>query len=68
MIRRTFLAILSSIPILGSLNLEADDKVYTVKNGNFSDPSTWSSGRVPKGKETIVIKHIINVEGMDRLR
>lgn len=37
---------------------------YTTKNGNWSDPTVWSCGRVPVTTEAVTIKgHTINING-----
>ncbi len=37
---------------------------YSIKNGNWNDPTTWSCGRVPITTEALTIKgHIINING-----
>lgn len=37
-------------------------EVFSVKNGNWSDPATWSSKRVPQAKNRAVISHNVTYD------
>ncbi len=37
--------------------------MYSVKDGNWNDPVTWSCNRVPTGGDSIQIKHVVTVPG-----
>jgi hypothetical protein len=39
------------------------DKVFTVRNGNWSDASVWNIGRLPVSGEQVSVYHVVQVNG-----
>ncbi|MEO6454611.1 MAG: hypothetical protein ABIN97_11080 [Ginsengibacter sp.] len=48
--------------VSGSLYVIDPAKFYSVKDGNWSDPATWSDNIVPTGNNSVVISHIVTVD------
>ncbi len=42
------------------IGLRSTNSIETIKDGNWDDPSTWSTGSVPSINDNIVIKHNID--------
>lgn len=37
------------------------DFVYTIKNGSWHDPSTWSNAKVPSSSDRVIIRHKVQI-------
>jgi hypothetical protein len=35
--------------------------IYSVKNGNWHDPTTWSTGAVPLSPDRVIIRHKVTI-------
>jgi hypothetical protein len=40
-----------------------NDFVFSVKKGNWHDPTIWSTGKVPVTTDKVFIKHKVQVDG-----
>lgn len=43
------------------LSLSPVDYVYTIKNGSWHDPATWSNGKIPTETDRVIIRHKVQV-------
>lgn len=48
-------------PVSGVLYATDPTKFYSVKNGNWNDPATWSTNTVPAAINKIYITHVVTV-------
>ena len=48
--------------VTGSLYVVDPSKYYSVKDGNWSDPATWSNNIIPNNANNVVISHKVTID------
>ncbi len=46
---------------MGAMEFQGILEMYTLKNGNWNDPSVWSLSRVPQPGERVRLRHTVTI-------